>query len=228
MEQDLAPRRSGFGAVALEPLRERTSRKASQGGEPGDHIETTADYPSVRRKWYYKTLGEVCGPVSSRRLWKLAQRQDVNPDTFVRKGRKGDWVLAEKVHGLFDPHFGDRFADHHHEPVAAVERVAAAGGPEDETAARDAVHLIRFREEIDHLRRRVERRTSGSHIIIAVAGAALTVVGVLGLSPLHAVPWNLLAIEPQVQAVVAAVLTGAGLTMSTVGVLLLAGVLRDS
>ena len=206
----------------------RTARRASPGGVSKQSIETSADFPSVRRKWYYKTLGEVCGPVSSRRLWKLAQRQDVAPDTFVRKGRKGDWVLAERVHGLFDPHFGDRFADHHHQATSPEHAAVAAAGPEDETAARDAVHLIRFREEIDHLRKRVERRASSAHVAIAVTGAMLTVLGVLGLSSLSTAPWSLLALDQPVQAVIAAVITGAGLTMGTVGVLLIAGVLRDS
>lgn len=208
-------------------------------------VEAPAKPYSVRRKWYYKTLGEVSGPVSSRRLWKLAQRQDVGPETFVRKGRKGDWVLAEKVHGLFDPHFGDRFADHHHDDHEHGEGAAdeaethevegadefedeAAPKPEDESAARDAVHLIRFREEVDLLRRRIDRRVGGVHLAIALVGSVLTVFGVLGLATGAVAPWSLLAIEPAVRTVVAAVITGAGLTMSTVGVLLIAGVLRDS
>lgn len=85
----------------------------------------------LTKKWYVQTMEGQIGPVSSRRLWKLAQQRLVRPENFVRKGDDGKWILAERIKGLFDPNFpifgqfveyeeqqGDGFAD---EETAAVE-----------------------------------------------------------------------------------------------------------
>jgi len=54
-------------------------------------------------RWYYRLMGEKLGPISSSELKQLAESGKVAPDTVVRKGLDGDWVLAEKVRGLFEP-----------------------------------------------------------------------------------------------------------------------------
>lgn len=53
-------------------------------------------------QWYYKVMGEERGPVSASELRRLAREGGINEDTFVRKGLEHDWVLAERIKGLFD------------------------------------------------------------------------------------------------------------------------------
>ena len=52
-------------------------------------------------QWFAKVCGEVLGPMSPAQLRELARRGAIQPDTSVRKGTDGNWVLAERVKGLF-------------------------------------------------------------------------------------------------------------------------------
>lgn len=54
-------------------------------------------------EWYYQLMGEEIGPISSTELRKHAQQNRIFSDTFVRKGSRGQWVLAERVKGLLKP-----------------------------------------------------------------------------------------------------------------------------
>lgn len=46
-------------------------------------------------------MGSEIGPVSSAALKEAARDGTITPDTFVRKVNSEDWVLAERVRGLF-------------------------------------------------------------------------------------------------------------------------------
>ena len=52
-------------------------------------------------EWYCQIMGDVFGPVPPSELKRLAQATRITPDTLVRKGADGDWLLAERVQGLF-------------------------------------------------------------------------------------------------------------------------------
>jgi hypothetical protein len=55
-------------------------------------------------QWFYAVSDVEVGPISSDELLDLAQCGTVKRDTAVRKAPDGDWVLAERIKGLFpDP-----------------------------------------------------------------------------------------------------------------------------
>ena len=64
----------------------------------GTNEEPVAPIPP---DWYYKLMGEEHGPVSPHQLKQLARTGTITPDSLVRKGAHGDWVLADRVRGLF-------------------------------------------------------------------------------------------------------------------------------
>ena len=51
--------------------------------------------------WYYRLMGDVVGPVTSKSLRELAKSGGIDFDTQVRKGTDGDWVSAASIKGLF-------------------------------------------------------------------------------------------------------------------------------
>jgi hypothetical protein len=51
--------------------------------------------------WFYKELGKERGPVSFETLAQLAADNEIGPETRVRKGSSPDWVIADKIPGLF-------------------------------------------------------------------------------------------------------------------------------
>jgi len=57
-------------------------------------------------QWYYQVRGEnsslVMGPVSLEVLGRLMQRGYIPPDSLVREGAGGDWVLAQSLNHLFN------------------------------------------------------------------------------------------------------------------------------
>ena len=54
----------------------------------------------MAQDWFYQIMGTECGPLSSFELKQLAQIGKISPDTLVKKGASGNWVLADKVKGL--------------------------------------------------------------------------------------------------------------------------------
>jgi hypothetical protein len=52
--------------------------------------------------FYFKVMGEVFGPMTGHELRENALAGEVTPDTLVRLGDDGDWVLAAKLSNLFD------------------------------------------------------------------------------------------------------------------------------
>jgi len=52
-------------------------------------------------EWFYQTMGKQVGPISSAQLRDLAQCRTILPDTLVKKAPGGEWVLADRVRGLF-------------------------------------------------------------------------------------------------------------------------------
>lgn len=52
--------------------------------------------------WYYKSFGEVLGPVSLETLAELVQTQLLVPEDEVRPSRSEEWRPASRVPGLFD------------------------------------------------------------------------------------------------------------------------------
>lgn len=53
-------------------------------------------------KWYYKELGRAKGPVSWMMLRSLAERDEIGPETLVKRSSDRDWMLATTISGLFD------------------------------------------------------------------------------------------------------------------------------
>ncbi len=53
-------------------------------------------------EWFYRIMGEQLGPVSSSELKRLARSGTIDPDTHLRNGNEGEWVLAGRVKGLFE------------------------------------------------------------------------------------------------------------------------------
>lgn len=54
--------------------------------------------------WYYKSIGQVMGPVAFETLAELARDELVHPTDEVRRGPDGTWEPAESIVGLFpDP-----------------------------------------------------------------------------------------------------------------------------
>ena len=52
-------------------------------------------------EWYYQLMGEDIGPLSLEELKGEACAGTILPDTFVKRGKDGDYVCAEGVEGLF-------------------------------------------------------------------------------------------------------------------------------
>jgi hypothetical protein len=52
--------------------------------------------------WFTKEMGVESGPFTSVDLKSQANDGSITPDTLVRRGRDGEWVLAHRIHGLFD------------------------------------------------------------------------------------------------------------------------------
>ena len=71
-------------------------------------------------EWYYKLMGEVIGPISSIELKQLARAGDIRPDTHVRKGPDGRWVMAERVKGLLESTRYNQQPSADDEPVIAT------------------------------------------------------------------------------------------------------------
>ena len=51
--------------------------------------------------WFYRLMGDVIGPVTSKTLKDLAKNGSIDFDTQVRKGIDGDWISAVSIKGLF-------------------------------------------------------------------------------------------------------------------------------
>ena len=69
-----------------------------------DHIEGLFGQLELGRtdthtRWYFQVMGEVRGPVGTKALRRLAARNDITRDTFVRRNNE-EWVTADHVQGL--------------------------------------------------------------------------------------------------------------------------------
>jgi hypothetical protein len=53
-------------------------------------------------KWFYQLMGTTVGPLSLENLRADALDGTIAPDTLIRHGDRGAWVLADKLPGLFD------------------------------------------------------------------------------------------------------------------------------
>ena len=52
--------------------------------------------------WYVFENDEMAGPMSAAELLQRARQGKVRPNTRVRKGEDGEWVLADRIKGLFN------------------------------------------------------------------------------------------------------------------------------
>ncbi len=52
-------------------------------------------------QWYYQIMGETVGPLAARDVKAHAQEGRITHDTLVRKGDDGQWMLADRVQGIF-------------------------------------------------------------------------------------------------------------------------------
>jgi len=55
----------------------------------------------MSQAWYYELNGEQRGPCSSSEIRKLAESQQITPNTQVRLDGTSDWVDADRIKGLF-------------------------------------------------------------------------------------------------------------------------------
>jgi hypothetical protein len=85
-----APETNARPTAALAPGREEPSLEIAH-----------ASGPPAAGDWYLQVLGEEFGPVSFGSLRHGVRKGRVGPDTLVRLGKDGRWVLAERVSGLF-------------------------------------------------------------------------------------------------------------------------------
>lgn len=53
-------------------------------------------------QWYVQVMGEVIGPYTSSELRQEAREGRITPDALVRKGDDGEWMLVDRIKGLFD------------------------------------------------------------------------------------------------------------------------------
>ena len=58
----------------------------------------------MAKNFYYQVMGEVYGPIAGVELRERAVAGDVTPETLVRVGKGGEWVLARRLTNLFDEH----------------------------------------------------------------------------------------------------------------------------
>ncbi len=56
------------------------------------------------KRWYYQSMGEDLGPLSSRELKHFAESGRLAPVDLVRLGEGVEWVPASRVKGLFQEH----------------------------------------------------------------------------------------------------------------------------
>lgn len=73
--------------------------------------------------WYYEAMGQETGPLSSAALKELADSGLLTPDTRVRMGAAGAWVVARQVKGLFERRSAAAVSKRAKRPAAAE------GGP---------------------------------------------------------------------------------------------------
>ena len=72
-------------------------------------------------QWYYRDSGRESGPMTAQDLRNKALHGQIKPETHVRKGAKGAWVLAQNVRGLFDA-------------SPSSDRVTSPANPDDQNA----------------------------------------------------------------------------------------------
>lgn len=53
-------------------------------------------------QWYCRMMGTELGPYTAAQLIDLARQSRLTPEDWVRKGADGQWVSADRVHGLFE------------------------------------------------------------------------------------------------------------------------------
>jgi hypothetical protein len=55
----------------------------------------------MSQKWYMKRDGKTVGPIASAKMKQLAGAGRISPETRLKLGNDGGWVVASKVEGLF-------------------------------------------------------------------------------------------------------------------------------
>ena len=53
-------------------------------------------------QWYCRLMGTEMGPYTSAQLIEMVKSHQLTPEDFVKRGPEGQWVLAERVKGLFE------------------------------------------------------------------------------------------------------------------------------
>ena len=55
----------------------------------------------MAQQWYYQIMGQDMGPIEAHDLREMVNSGDITRTTLVRKGEDGEWILAERIAGLF-------------------------------------------------------------------------------------------------------------------------------
>jgi hypothetical protein len=68
----------------------------------GQQVSSKLRVACMSLTWFTKEMGVESGPFNSATLKTQASDGTITPDTLVRRGLYGEWVLAHRIHGLFD------------------------------------------------------------------------------------------------------------------------------
>ena len=55
----------------------------------------------MAQQWYYQVMGQIMGPIEAHTLREMVSVGDITRSTLVRRGDEGEWILAERIAGLF-------------------------------------------------------------------------------------------------------------------------------
>jgi hypothetical protein len=117
-------------------------------------------------EWYFQIMGSVEGPISEGQFHSKVQDGDITPETLVRNGADGEWVLADHVPNLFDANGV---------PIPRTKKPEGKGRPGKSAAASAQAAVPE----------QVAGNKSQSGLIIgvlAVAAVAIVVVAVVAMS----------------------------------------------
>jgi len=89
------------GAIPLDTLVRQGNGEWQPANSIDGLLQSAEPVQSPTGKWYFRTMGEVIGPMSMDQLAEEAIAGAIQPDTNVRQGN-GDWQTADSIDGLFE------------------------------------------------------------------------------------------------------------------------------
>ncbi len=142
-------------------------------------------------QWYYKVLGEVVGPLSPAQMREKVERGEIGPQTLVRKGAHGRWVLASKVNNLLPPSVDDTPAELLDGYVSKLPDVRGGAGLPSAGRGNNTSGAVAATEPADTWPPKLTapRAVSGKAVASLVLGVASCVLLVLAGVPALIIGW---------------------------------------